>query len=198
MAYRYNQRHKRKVLALEEGMFEWRSRHLIISVTFNYKPEFRNKMEFNDICRHRDNFINNMKMNSLLEKINGYAWKIEEGQGEKEASGGLHIHWIFFYDGKSKLDVSIARSLIAYWSERVTEGKGDGWNSNYRKERYEEYGHGIGVGQINRNDIDKRDALRENLIYLTKITPYPATRTSRYQHTFGTSQLPGPRGVGRE
>ncbi|CAJ5451392.1 Protein of uncharacterised function (DUF3296) [Burkholderia pseudomallei] len=189
MAYRYNQRNKRSVLELEEGMFEWRSRHLVIIVTFNYKPEYRHRMTFDDICDHRDSFINNMPMNGLLKKINGYAWKIEAG----DASGGLHIHWVFFYDGKSKLDVPIARSLIEYWSERVTEGKGDGWNSNYRKERYEEYGHGIGVGPINRNDTDKRDALRENLIYLTKITPYPATRTNRYQRTFGTSQLPGPK-----
>lgn len=189
MAYRYDQRRKRSVLELEKGMFEWRSRHLIIIVTFNYKAEYRHRITFDDICDHRDTFINNMEMNGLLKRINGYVWKIEEGEG----SGGLHIHWIFFYDGKSKFDVPIARSLIEYWSECVTEGKGDGWNSNYRKERYADHGHGIGVGMINRNDADKRRALRENLIYLTKITPYPATRTNRYQRTFGTSQLPRPR-----
>lgn len=187
MRYRYNQRRKIRVLDLEKAMYEWRSRHLIIIVTFNYKPEYRSRMTFDDVCRHRDNFINNMKMNSLLRGVNAWAWKIEESES------GLHIHWVFFYDSRSRQDVGIARSLIAYWSERITEGKGDGWNSNYHKERYAEFGHGIGVGQINRNDIEKRDALRRNLIYLAKITPYPATRTNRYQHTFGTSQLPRPR-----
>jgi len=188
MRVRYNARQKRRVLELEEAMYEWRSRHLIISVTFNYKPEYRGRITFDKICEHRDNFINNMRMNSLLDRINGYAWKIEEGD-----ETGLHIHWIFFYDGKSHSCVNIGFSLLDYWCEDITAGMGDGWNSNYRKERYEEYGHGVGVGSINRNDADKRDALRQNLIYLTKITQYPATRTNRYQHTFGTSQLPGPK-----
>ncbi|EKS69120.1 inovirus-type Gp2 protein [Caballeronia zhejiangensis] len=189
MKIRYNERQKKKVLELEEGMFEWRSRHLIISVTFNYKPEYRHRMTFDDVCHHRDKFISNMKMNGLLGKINGYAWKIEEG----DISGGLHIHWIFFYDGKYRQDVLIARSLIDYWSERITRGMGDGWNSNHRKERYEERGHGIGVGQIDRNDMVRRDALRKNLEYLTKACSYPATRTNRYRHMFGASQLPRPR-----
>ncbi|VWD42718.1 hypothetical protein BCO18430_06869 [Burkholderia contaminans] len=188
MKTRYNARQKTRVLELEEAMYEWRSRHLIISVTFNYKPEYRSRITFDKICEHRDNFINNMRMNKLLMGIHGYAWKIEEGE-----ETGLHIHWIFFYDGKSRRDVDIGFSLLAYWCEEIAEGMGDGWNSNYRKERYEEYGHGVGVGSINRNDTDKRDALRQNLIYLTKITPYPETRTNRYSRTFGTSQFPGPK-----
>lgn len=52
----------------------------------------------------------------------------------------------------------------------VTQGKGECWNSNreWLKRSYKARGHGIGVGQINWNETEKRKALRINLVYLAK------------------------------
>ena len=80
--------------------------------------------------------------------------------------------------------------MIDHWSNVTTRGLGDGWNSNYGKERYRDRGHGIGVGQIDRNDDEKRESLRINLLYLAKMEPYPLMRNDRYKRPFHTSMLP--------
>lgn len=121
-------------------------------------------------------------------------WAIEQGEDT-----GLHLHVILFYSSESNHDEYIAKQIGEYWENVVTDGKGDYWNSNdgKRKKGYEEKGHGIGVGQINWNDLAKRDALRINLMYLAKTEQYLMIKVADGIHTFGMGQMPTKAKSGR-
>lgn len=156
-------------------MFARRSRYLILFLTLNYKPEYREDVTLGTIQRHRDRFIAYMGADDhpLLGEIDGLIWKLEEGQ----SSGGLHLHFLIFYSGKRRGDVMIARQLGEYWSDRITRGWGAYRNSNADKERME-YRWGVGIGQVNRHRDSKRDSLQlfiEN--YMAKSNQVPRDRT---------------------
>lgn len=179
------ERNAAKVMQFEQAMFDSRSRHLVLVLTLNYKPEYRHIVTFDMIREHRNRFLNNRRCNQLLQEINGYVWKIEEGQN----SGGLHLHVVFFYDGKHRADIFIAQRIGEYWANDVTQGMGDYRNSNAGKDWHERYGHGVGTGQIDRKNEAKREALRQNLLYLAKDDQHVSTRLNPHERTFGTSQF---------
>jgi hypothetical protein len=180
------ERNAAKVMQFEQAMFDSRSRHLILVLTLNYKPEYRHMVTFDLIREHRNRFINNRRFNQLLQDISGYVWKIEEGQN----SGGLHLHVVLFYDGKHRADIFIAKCIGEYWANIVTQGMGSYRNSNAEKDKHKRYGHGVGTGQIDRNNDAKREALRQNLLYLTKDDQHVSMRLNLRDRTFGTSHLP--------
>lgn len=97
---------------------------------------------------------------------------------------------VIFYSGDHRADVRIAQCIGEYWVKIVTQGMGDYWNSNAQKDRHAQFGHGIGTGQIDRHDHVKREALRQNLLYLAKNDQHVEARTNPHYHTFGTSQFP--------
>ncbi len=175
-----------RVLQFEEAMFNWRSRHLILVLTLSYQPEWRNNITLDLIRQHRDRLFNNQRSNQLLNGIDGYVWKIEEGKN----SGGLHLHVVFFYAGNHRADIHFAQCLGEYWVNVVTRGMGAYWNSNGQKEWHASHGHGIGTGQIDRHDVAKRTALQKNLLYLAKSDQQVSTITNQHYHMFGTSQAP--------
>lgn len=183
---RQSQRNVDRVLQLEQAMFESRSRYLILVLTLNYQEHYRHLISLETIQQHRDMLLNNRRSNQLLSKIEGYAWKIEEGQN----SGGLHLHIVVFYSGQHRADIQIAQSIGEYWVNVVTRGIGAYWNSNALKGLHAQYGHGIGTGQIDRNDHAKREALRANLAYLAKDDQYVTSKASPHERMFGTSQFP--------
>ncbi|WP_175861826.1 inovirus-type Gp2 protein [Burkholderia cepacia] len=191
------EKNKRNVLALEEAMFSeetGRSRWLVLSVTLCYKPQFRRWITPEMIQRHRDRFFAARRYNTLMSGIKNYVWAIEQGEG-----AGLHLHVILFYSGEHNHDEYIARQIRDYWVNVVTQGKGDGWNSNeeWRKRYYEKRGHGVGVGQINWNDTKKREALRKNLTYLAKSEQYLMIKGAERIRTFDMGQVPKKAKAGR-
>ena len=152
----------------------------------DYKEEWRNTITLDLLREHRDHLLNNRRCNELLQGINGYVWKIEEGQN----SGGLHLHVVIFCAGEHRNDIQIAQFIGEYWAKIVTQGMGDYWNSNAQKDWHAQNGRGIGTGQIDRYDHAKREALQQNLRYLAKDDQHVLTRTNPHCRTFGTSQLP--------
>jgi len=157
------ERNMRNVLVLEEAMFSvetGRSRWLLLSLTLRYKPKFRDSITPEMIQQHRERFFNARRFNKLMSGIKNYVWAIEEGE-----STGLHLHVILYYSADHNHDEFIAQQIGEYWVHAVTENTGDYWNSNAARQKkiYETRGHGVGVGQINWNDVGKRDALRKNL-----------------------------------
>lgn len=183
---RQAERNETRVLELEQAMFNHRSRYLVLFLTLNYQEPYRQWMTLEDIQHHRDQFLNNRRTNQLLRDIQGYVWKIEEGG----MSGGLHLHVVIFYSGSHRADVQIARSIGEYWKHTITGGIGDYWNSNAEKDFHARFGHGIGTGQIDRHDYDKRDALRQNLRYVAKDDQKVTNRVGRNERMLGTSQFP--------
>lgn len=191
------ERNRQNVLALEEEMFSeeiGRSRWLILSLTLRYKPRYRRWITPGILQQHRDRFFAARRFNKLMSGIKNYVWAIEQGE-----EAGLHLHVILFYSADSNHDECIAMQIGKYWENIVTEGKGAYWNSNdgRLKEVYERRGHGIGVGQINWNDSDRRNALRENLVYLAKTEQYLMIKAAEGIHTFGMGQVPKKAKSGR-
>jgi len=191
------ERNQQNVLAMEEAMFSeevGRSRWLILSLTLRYKPDYRQAITPEIIQQHRHRFFAARRYNQLMSGIKNYAWTIEQGEDT-----GLHLHVILFYSAESNRDEYIAMQIGEYWANTVTEGEGDYWNSNAGKLKifYRKHGHGVGVGQINWDDQDKRIALRKNLTYLVKTEQYLMLKIRPVIRTFGTGQLPRKSKPGR-
>ncbi|MBY8605346.1 inovirus Gp2 family protein [Burkholderia arboris] len=119
----------------------------------------------------------------MLRGIVDYIWKLEEGD-----ESGLHLHVLIFYTADSCRDVYIAKLIGEYWV-KVTEGKGQYWNSNANKIFHEKYGHGVGTGEINWDNDAKREALRENIRYMTKADQFLKMKYGEHCRLFGTSQV---------
>lgn len=178
------QRNIARVLQLEEAMFQRRSRYLILVLTLSYQEAYRHLITLEIIQQHRDQLLNDRDSNELLQEIEGYVWKIEEGP-----TSGVHMHLVIFYSGSHRADVQIARSIGEYWVNVITHGIGDYRNSNAHKDFHAQYGHGIGTGRIDRNDHLKRGALRQNLIYTAKDEQPVRDRATPHERMFGTSQF---------
>ena len=176
-------RNREKGLEFEERMFFRKSRHLVLFLTLNYKPKYREDVTLSTIQGHRDKFLDYMMADAhpLLGEINGLIWKLEEGK----MSGGLHLHFLIFYSGKRRGDVMIAMRLGEYWADIITRGWGAYRNSNADKDRLE-YRWGVGIGQVNRNLDPRRESLQlfiEN--YMAKSNQVPSERT-KHDKLFGT------------
>lgn len=190
-------RRERSVLEMEEAMFSkktGRSRWLVLSLTLRIKPEFRRWVTPEEFQRFRGRFFAARRYNRLMKGIANYVWAIEQSEGS-----GLHLHVILFYDaGKHNHDEFIAKQIGEYWSKIVTEDKGEYWNSNqaWLKRRYAKK-HGVGVGQIDWNEREKREALRTNLVYLAKADQYLMSRNIEHMHTFDMGQVPKKIKAGR-
>lgn len=183
---RQAERNTDRALQLEQSMFEHRSRYLVLVLTLSYQPAYRHLITLDMIQEHRHKLLNNRRSNELLQGIEGYVWKIEEGGN----CGGLHLHLIVFYSGKHRADIQIAQSIGEYWKQVITRGIGAYWNSNADKHLHALYGHGVGTGQINRHDMVRREALRENLRYAGKDEQQVTDRTTSNVRSFGTSLFP--------
>ncbi|WP_186251104.1 inovirus-type Gp2 protein [Burkholderia gladioli] len=177
------ERNEAKGFAIEHQVFENKARQLVLMLHFGYQEQYRWKLTLDEIQAHRAKFFNNCRSNKLLRGIADYIWKLEEGD-----ESGLHLHVLIFYTADSCRDVYIAQQLGEYWV-KVTEGKGQYWNSNANKLFHEQYGHGVGTGEINWDDDAKREALRTNIRYMTKADQFLKMKYGEHCRVFGTSQV---------
>ncbi|APD36947.1 hypothetical protein BOC52_26215 [Burkholderia pseudomallei] len=185
------ERNESKGLAIERQVFESKARQLVLMLHFGFQERHRPNITFQEIQKYRQKFFNNCRSNKLLRGIVDYIWKLEEGD-----ESGLHLHVLIFYTADSCRDVYIARLIGEYWV-KLTEGKGQYWNSNANKIFHEKYGHGVGTGEINWDDDDKREALRENIRYMTKADQFLKMKYGDHCRLFGTSQVEEKKKLGR-
>lgn len=185
------ERNETKGLAIEQKVFENKSRQLILMLHFGYREQYRPGISLDEIQAHRKRFFNNCRTNKLLRGIVDYIWKLEEGN-----ESGLHLHVLIFYTADSCRDVHIARLIGEYWV-KVTGGKGQYWNSNAAKQFHAKYGHGVGTGEIDWHDEPKREALRRNIRYMTKADQYLRMKYGEHCRLFGTSQVQEKKKPGR-
>jgi hypothetical protein len=185
-------RNEAKGLAIEQKVFENKSRQLVLMLHFGFQKQYRELVTFEEIQAYRTKFFNNCRTNKLLRGIVDYIWKLEEGD-----ESGLHLHVLIFYTADSCRDVYIAQQLGEYWKQAVTAGKGQYWNSNANKAFHQKYGHGVGTGEINWDDDAKREALRENIRYMTKADQFLKMKYGERSHLFGTSQVEEKKKAGR-
>ncbi|MDR5778097.1 inovirus-type Gp2 protein [Caballeronia sp. LZ065] len=186
-------RNQERALTIEQQVFETKSRHLVLMLHFGFQEKYRHKITLEQIQKHREKFFNNRRTNRLLRGIVDYIWTLEEGD-----ETGLHLHVLIFYRADDvRRDVLIARLIGEYWENVVTKGEGQYWNSNADKWFHEKYGHGVGTGEINWDDHDKRKALRKNIQYMTKADQFLKMKYGEQCHVFGTSQAKAKKKAGR-
>lgn len=185
-------RRKAKAMVWEKMLFDWKSRQLILSLTLSYKESFRSKITLENVQHHLKRLLNNRKNNTLLKGIESYVWKIEEGE-----KTGLHVHILITYSTATSHDIYIADKIGEYWEAVITDGMGQYWNSNRSKIKQELLGYGNGVGQINYNDTEKREALRKNLSYLMKSGQYLKQKSCAKTRVVAMSRVPEKSNAGR-
>jgi hypothetical protein len=174
-----------RVTDFERALFNARARYLVLVLTLNYKPEYRHEITLDDVRRHRDALLNNARSNAVLCGIQESTWKIEYG----DHAGGLHMHFIAFYDGSHRADIYFADYIGKYWADGVTHGRGAYWSSNANKAKCESGPYGNVTGRIDRGDAFKRQALRDYLEnYLAKDDQHVSLLDSPHSHTFGMSR----------
>lgn len=185
-------RREAKALMWEKKLFEWRSRHLIIPLTLEYRPQFREQVTPELIQEHLQHLLGNKRSNALLSGIKHYVWRIEEGD-----KTGLHVHLLIAYRGDSHQDMSISRSICDYWETVVTEGMGYARSSSMYKGSRTLRTYGACAGQIDHHEYEKRQLLRGSLRYLVKSDQFLKRKAGRKFRTFGMSQPPERSGIGR-
>lgn len=174
-----------------DDLFDRYSRMLILRIDFAYKEEFSREVNDLAVSNHRENFLNNMRSNSLFENLLGYIWKLEYGEDK-----GYHFHFAFFFDGaKVRQDAYLASKIGKYWQENITKGHGTHFNCNRSKSLYKR----LGIGMVSHYDTKKREDLMFALSYLTKKEQYLRTKLPRAGRTFGKGQPRKPKveGLGR-
>lgn len=185
-------RREAKALMWEQKLFAWKSRHLIIPLTLEYKPEFRQEITPELVQKHLHRLLGNRRSNNLLSGITNYVWRVEEGD-----KVGLHVHILIAYSGDSRQDMSISKSICEYWATVITEGIGTANSSNMYKSSNKLRTYGACAGQIDQHEQEKRQVLRGALQYLVKADQFLKRKSSRNFKTFGMSLPLEPSGMGR-
>ena len=162
---RVRKRHA-KGLMWEENLFAWHTRHVFVYVHLGYREEYRQLVTPELIQGHRQTLLENRRMNELLQGINAYIWRLEDGD-----EVGLHMHALIAYRGDANSGIHIAGQICRYWEEVVTAGMGKAWNGNLVREK-RRGGKESGLGKIDAHETGKRQELREVIAYLTKADQY--------------------------
>ncbi|MDO9178187.1 MAG: inovirus-type Gp2 protein [Agitococcus sp.] len=144
---------------------------------------------YDDVKKHREQWLRDLREKLLPESMVGYAWKLEYGL-EKN----YHYHVMVFLDGsKVRQDVTIAMLIGEHWMNKVTGGKGLYYNCNANKEGYRY----CGIGVVNHDDEEKRMSLMRAAMYLTKLDYYIKLVASDSGKTFSKGNWPKPTCLGR-
>ncbi|HDR9240035.1 inovirus-type Gp2 protein [Burkholderia vietnamiensis] len=185
-------RNEQNVLAMNKEMYRVRSRWTILVLTLNYGKQYRRWITLDDIQKHREKFFAARRYKWFMSAIKNYVWTIEQG-----TKTGFHLHVVLYCSAKHRRDVWLAQQMGEYWVNVVTEGKGAYWNSNARKAFHALRGHGIGTGQIDRKDREKRKSLEKNLLYLAKASQYVMIKGAERVRTFDMGRVPEKAKAGR-
>lgn len=119
-----------------------RSNLLFIRLDFSYKDGVEQSLKlggqtetsevnFHSITAHRDAFFKYLKA-QFKKQLIGYVWRLEYGQKKK-----IHYHVVIMLDGAlHQCDVSLGKMLGEHWEHTITNGYGQYFNCNARKEIY--------------------------------------------------------------
>jgi hypothetical protein len=147
------------------------------------------KPTLEDAQRDLNHIFNNMRGNKLFAALVGYIWKLEYGE-EK----GIHIHFIFFFDGsKVHKDAYLAKLIGEYWRKRIVKyDRGIYHNCNMNKNFYKR----CGIGMVSHDDLVKRAHLLDAVKYLTKKDQYLRYKPGKKCRAFGKGNMPPERDEG--
>ena len=177
---RYASEYKKEVLNYINGLFDYRSRLLVIRIDLSYRKRLFRKITTNisnkplskqkhklealkawslEVREHRKMLIKQLKK-QYSKGFVGYMWKLEYTEMKS-----FHYHMMFFLDGSEhREDITIAQNIGELWVNQITQGDGLYWNCNAYKDKY----RNLGVGMISHHEDVLRDNVINTALYLVK------------------------------
>lgn len=134
------------------------SRIVVARVDFRY-----GKTQDPSLSQVKEDLITCLRYIKRTKSLNvlGYTWKLEFAEHT-----GYHYHCFFYLDGrKHSQDIKLAQQIGEIWKKVVgSEGAYHNCNLDAHNGKYLE----IGIGTVQRNDLDKYRILIEVIRYITK------------------------------
>ncbi|MEQ1130337.1 YagK/YfjJ domain-containing protein [Acinetobacter johnsonii] len=134
------------------------SRIVVVRVDFRY-----GKLQDPSLAQVKEDLRTCLRYIKRTESLNvlGYCWKLEFAE-----KTGYHYHCFFFLNGrKHSQDIKLAQQIGEIWKKVVgSEGAYHNCNLDAHNGKYPE----IGIGTVQRNDLDKYRILIEVIRYITK------------------------------
>jgi len=188
---KYTSEYKKEVRNYINGLFEYRSRLLVIRIDLSYRKGLlvtpHNEYGFfKRLSIKRDMNKPFVRPAQKLKFLKDWSLEVRRHremlikQLKKQYSKGFvgymwkleyteiksfHYHMMFFLDGSEhREDVTIAQNIGELWDNEITQGDGLYWNCNANKAKY----RNLGVGPINHNDTVRRDNMLNTAFYLIK------------------------------
>lgn len=179
---KYASEYKKEVQNYINGLFDYRSRLLVIRIDLSYrkrktlyrklitnipnKPLSKHEHKLNalkewslEVKEHRNMLIKQLKKQYSKDFV-GYMWKLEYTEIKS-----FHYHMMFFLDGSEhREDITIAQNIGELWVNEITQGNGLYWNCNAYKDKY----RNLGVGMISHHEEVLRDNVINTALYLVK------------------------------
>lgn len=188
---KYISEYKKEVRNYINGLFDYRSRLLVIRIDLSYRKGLlvtpHNEYGFFKrltIRRHMNKpFVRPVQKLKFLKD-----WSLEVQrhrdtlikQLKKKYSKGFigymwkleyteiksfHYHMMFFLDGSEhREDITIAQNIGELWVNEITKGDGLYWNCNAHKDKYKN----LGVGIISHHENTLRENMLNTAFYLVK------------------------------
>ena len=188
---RYASEYKKEVQNYINGLFDYRSRLLVIRIDLSYRKGLlvtpHNEYGFfKRLSIKRDMNKPFVRPVQKLKFLKDWSLEVQRHremlikQLKKQYSKGFigymwkleytemksfHYHMMFFLDGSEhREDITIAQNIGELWGNQITQGDGLYWNCNANKDKY----RNLGIGMINHNDEALRKNVLETAFYLVK------------------------------
>lgn len=188
---RRSRKNERQLGSLIDGVFRAFQKVMVIRVDFSYKEHHKSmhghdkELTLAEVRDHRKKLLKqiNKKFNDSLIT---YAWKLEFGLKK-----GYHHHFLFFFDGaKLRQDVVVGKIIGETWKDFATEGLGQYYNCNGKKENYKN----LCIGVFGRGDIETIRLLKDTVaIYMAKVDFFMQFDSSTGFRSFGKGAIPKPK-----
>lgn len=207
---KYASEYKRSVQHYINGLFDYRSRLLVIRIDLSYRKGLFRKIRTNisnkplskqehklealkawslEVQEHRKMLLKSLKKHYSKALI-GYMWKLEYTEIKS-----FHYHMMFFLDGSEhREDITIAQNIGELWVNGITQGDGLYWNCNANKDQY----RNLGVGMISHHEAVLRDNVIKTALYLVKKDYLiRSVMFNSKNRAFGKGQIPDKSKSGR-
>lgn len=220
---KYASEYKRSVQDYIDGLFDYRSRLLVIRIDLSYRkgllatPHNENGL-FKKITNKNKSDMNKpfVKPVQKLKFLKDWSLEVQKHrdmlikQLKKQYSKSFvgymwkleyteiksfHYHMMFFLDGiKHREDITIAQNIGELWVDKITQGNGLYWNCNAHKNQY----RNLGVGMINHHEAVLRDNMLNTAFYLVKKDYLiHSVMFNSKNRAFGKGQIPNKSKSGR-
>lgn len=158
---RYEANQKKVMLTEYVGRVLGRySRTVVVRVDLHYRAIARARLRIEHVFEDLDFLVRARERNPIFKHETGYIYSVEQGEDK-----GFHVHAAFFFNGAEvRSDFAKARSIGDLW-EQITRGQGYCYSCNDDKASY---GDELGIGVIQRRDIQARQKVAKAMSYLAK------------------------------